>query len=139
MPGGSGGLGCPATQASPVPQCIQAPRSCTGCRQIQEEKAEENGGVPLVQDRPETLGCVALEVRHCHLAREDEGSGPGEQPDEEEETTIGLEDTGEPDKGAEGRGASIGHDGCREAVQLGGTELDEEKGGDDAEKTKQIG
>src|SRR5437773_12058897 len=67
------------------PLGIQAPRPrpCGGA--LEPGKAEQDGGVSLIEHRPKALWRVAQEVRDRHLAREDERRRPREQAEEKEQ------------------------------------------------------
>src|SRR6059036_3435919 len=69
----------------PPPFGIQAPWPRPGGGEIEPDKAEQNGGMPLIQHRPKALRRVAQEIRDGHLAREDEGHRPGEQSEQKEQ------------------------------------------------------
>src|SRR5436309_9769621 len=116
---------------------IQAPAPRPRGGEIEPDEAEQDGGVSLIEHRPEALWGVAQEIRDRHLARENEGHRPGEQSDEEEQAAKRLEDAGNAGQRRDRRGAPAWHDGCRKREQLGRPELHEEKGGDDAEHAEQ--
>src|SRR2546430_6662308 len=63
---------------------IQAPGPRSGGGEIEPDEAEQDGGVSLIEHRPEAVWRVAQEIRDGHLAREYEGHGAGEQPYQEE-------------------------------------------------------
>src|SRR5437868_5426848 len=63
---------------------IQAPGPRPGGGEIEPDETEQDGGVSLIEHRPEAVGRVAQEIRDGHLAREYEGHGAGEQPYQEE-------------------------------------------------------
>src|SRR5439155_2831547 len=72
---------------------IQAPWPRPGGREIEPNKAEHDGGMPLVQHRPKAMWRVAQEIRDGHLARDDESHWPGEEPEEEEQPAECLDDS----------------------------------------------
>src|SRR6266516_5206859 len=61
------------------PLGIQAPWPRPGGGEIEPDKAEQDGRMPLIEHRPKAIRRVAQEIRDSHLAREDEGDRPGEQ------------------------------------------------------------
>src|SRR5438093_1905725 len=122
----------------PPPLGIQAPRPRPGGGEIEPDKAEQDGGVPLIEHRPKALGRVAQEIRDGHLAREDEGHRPSEQSDEEKQAAEHLERSGDAGQRRDRRGAPPWHDGRRKREQLGRPELHEEKRGDDPEDAEQV-
>src|SRR5438874_11492150 len=63
---------------------IQAPGPRPRGGEIEPDETEQDGGVSLIEHRPEAVGRVAQEIRDGHLAREYEGHGAGEQPYQEE-------------------------------------------------------
>src|SRR5712691_9895945 len=74
---------------------IQAPWPRPGGGDIEPDKAEHDGGMPLVEQRPEAMWRVAHEVRDGHLARDDEGDRAGEQSEQQEQTAECLEHSGD--------------------------------------------
>src|SRR5262245_7865221 len=54
-------------------QMIDADRPRSARREVEEDEAEEHGGLALVLDGPESVREMADEVRERHLARRDEG------------------------------------------------------------------
>src|SRR5262245_65870310 len=77
-------MGPQDTLRAPSPHRVQAPHSRARGRVVQPEEAEEHGGRALVLNRPQTVWLVELEIRHRHLARENEGDQPGEATEEHE-------------------------------------------------------
>src|SRR5881396_2300780 len=64
---------------------IQAPWPRPGGREIEPNKAEHDGGMPLVQPRQKAVWGVAQQLRGAHLARDDEGDRLGEKSEQQEE------------------------------------------------------
>src|SRR5439155_1436247 len=122
----------------PPPLGIQAPRPRPGGGEIKPDKAEQDGGMPLIEHRPKALWRVAQEIRDRHLARENEGHRPREQSDEEEQAAKRLEHPGDAGQRRDRRRAAAWHDGRRKREQLRRPELYEEKGGDDPEDAEQV-
>src|SRR5215216_1709722 len=112
---------------------VETPGTTAGGREVEKEKTVEDRGCALVEDRPEALRGVGMEVRDGHLAREYEGHGTSEQPEQEEQAAERLQDAGEPRQRSGGSGASTRHDGGRNSKQLGGAHLHEEKRGNNAQ------
>jgi hypothetical protein len=56
-----------------APHGVEAPRPRAGGREIQKHEAEQHGGVPLIEHRPEALGCVPKEISEGHLAGKQKG------------------------------------------------------------------
>src|SRR5882762_3635422 len=75
----------------PPPLGIQAPGPRPGGGDVEPDKAEQDGGMPLIQHRPKALWRVAQEIRDGHLARDNEGHGPGEQSEQQEQAAKRLE------------------------------------------------
>src|SRR6267378_3082659 len=120
------------------PLGIQAPWPRPGGGDIEPNKTEQDGGMPLIEHRPKALWRVAQEIRDGHLACEDEGHRPGEQSDEQEQAAKRLEDSGYAGQRHDRRGAPAWHDGRRKREQLGRPELHEEKGGNDPQDAEQV-
>src|SRR3954451_129985 len=114
----------PAVQPPSVPEGIEAPGAGAGSGEIEEEKAEHDRRMSLIENRPESLRSVTLEVGDGHLAREEKGHRTGVEPEQEERATVGLEDPCPPGQAAEGSCATSRHDRGGEAIELGGAELD---------------
>src|SRR3989441_1842803 len=119
------------------PLGVEAPRPGAGGREVEKEKTEEDGGVPLIEHWPEALRRVADEIGDRHLAGEDEGHGPAEQSDQEEQAAKRLQDSGDAGQRRDRSGASAWHYGRRKRDQLGRPELHEEKGSNDPEDAEQ--
>lgn len=66
-----------------------------------------------------------LEVRHGHLARQEEGDRPREQPEEEQPAPERLEDPGQPGLGQQRRGATVRRHAHGEGEELHRAGLDE--------------
>src|SRR3954453_15403205 len=115
----------PAVQPSAVPDGVEAPRPAAGGGEIEEEKAEHDRGMSLIENRPESLRSMTLEVGDGHLAGEEKGYWTGVEPEQEERATVGLEDPGPPGQAAEWGRATSWHDRSGKAIELGGAELDE--------------
>src|SRR5882724_4121231 len=64
---------------------IQAPGPRPRGGEVEPGKAEQDGGMPLVEDRPKAIWCVAQEKCDGHLTRDDEGHRPGEQSEQQEQ------------------------------------------------------
>src|SRR2546429_5813504 len=64
---------------------IQAPGPGPRGGEVEPGEAEHDGGVSLIEHRPEALWRVAHEIRKRHLAGQQERDGTREQPDEEEQ------------------------------------------------------
>src|SRR4051794_39029221 len=92
----------------------------------------------LIENRPESLRSVTLEIGDRHFAGEEKGHRTGVEPDQEERATVGLEDAGPPDQAAERGRSTSRHDRGGEAIELGGAELDKEKGADDPQDAEEI-
>src|SRR3954452_13036445 len=128
----------PAVQPPSVPEGIEAPGAGAGSGEIEEEKAEHDRRMALIENRPESLRSVTLEVGNGHLAGEEKGHWAGVEPDEEERATVCLEGPGPPGQAAiRGRSPSR-HDRGGEAIELGSAELDKQKGGDDSQDAEKI-
>src|SRR5881409_2725080 len=76
----------------PPPLGIQAPRPRTRGRDVEPNEAVDHGGRALIEDCPEAVRPVPDEIGDRHLAGQQKGDGTGEQPDEEEQTSEGLQD-----------------------------------------------
>src|SRR3954469_6572572 len=100
----------PAVQPRSVPEGIEAPRAGADSGEIEEEKAEHNRRMSLIENRPESLRSVTLEVGNGHLTREEKGHWTGVEPEQEERATVGLEGPCPPDQGAEGGCPTSRHD-----------------------------
>src|SRR6266704_5946979 len=87
--------------------------------------------------RPKAVWRVAQEIRDRHFAGEQKRDGTREEPDEEEQTSEGLQDGSQAEQRGDGHGAAPGHDRARKREQLSRSELHEEKGGDDAKHAEQ--
>src|SRR6266705_1903001 len=117
---------------------IQAPWPRPGGREIEPNKAEHDGGMPLVQHRPKAMWRVAQEIRDGHLARDDESHWPGEEPEEEEQPAECRDDSRDTGQRRDRCRAPAWHDGRRKREQLGRPELHEEKCGHDPEHAEQV-
>src|SRR5438309_1821560 len=111
------------------PLGIQAPWPRPGGGDVEPNKAEQDGGMPLVQHRPKAMWRMAQEIRDGHLARDDEGDRPGEQSEQQEQAAECLEGSRDAGQRRDRRGAPAWHDGRRKRKQLGRPELHEEKCG----------
>src|SRR3954463_5191459 len=79
----------PAVQPPSVPEGIEAPGAGAGSGEIEEEKAEHDRRMSLIENRPESLRSVTLEVGDGHLAREEKGHRTGVEAEQEEGATGG--------------------------------------------------
>src|SRR5205814_478633 len=84
---------------------IQAPGPGPRGGEVEPGEAEQDGGVSLIEHRPEAVWRVAQEIRDGHLARQNERHRPGEQSDEEEQAAERLEGSGDPGQRHGRRGA----------------------------------
>src|SRR5205807_5102282 len=87
-------ISCVAPVSTPC--CVQAPWARPDEGQIQEDEAVERRGVAAVQNREERSGRVHHKVADRHLAREQEGNGPGEQAKQYEQAAEEFENPGNP-------------------------------------------
>src|SRR3569833_3084954 len=74
-------------QALPAlaPDRVEAPRTCAGKREIEEDEAIQDRAIPAVEDREEVARLVADEIGERHLARLDEGGRPREQAEQHQD------------------------------------------------------
>lgn len=73
---------------------IQTPWPRAGCREVEPQKTVEYGVRALVENRPETLRCVAHEVREGHLTREEKRDGTREETQKKQGTAEHFKDSG---------------------------------------------
>jgi hypothetical protein len=89
---------------------VDAPRSGPRCEQIEVDEAIKNRKLSTVGNGPETSRRMGHEVRHRHLAAQDQSHGPGEESQDYEQAANELEHAGEPGQGQElSRGAGVSH------------------------------
>src|SRR5512140_1738844 len=74
-----------------VSSSVQAPRARAGNGEEQPGETEQGGVGAAVRQRPKALRRVKLEVRHGHLAAENERNRAREEPDEHQGTAKHLE------------------------------------------------
>ena len=86
----------------PAPHRVEAPRSAAREGEVEEHEAEEDGRLALVQEREEAVRRVRDEIGEGHLAGEDEGDRPREEPERQQDAADDLENAGEPLKGESG-------------------------------------
>src|SRR5436309_7104906 len=125
------------SRSLPPPLGIQAPRPRARGRDVEPNEAVDHGGRALIEDCPEAVRPVPDEIGDRHLAGQQKGDGTGEQPDEEEQTSEGLQDASQAEQRGDGHCATAGHDGARKREQLGRSELHEDEGRDDPEDAVQ--
>src|SRR3989442_7191861 len=58
-----GRAGAVTGERLPPPLGVEAPGPRARGRDVEPEEAEQDGGVPLIEHRPEALWCVAQEIR----------------------------------------------------------------------------
>src|SRR2546428_2782854 len=81
---------------------------------------------------------MKLEIRHRHLAGEDEGHRAREEAEEEQTPAEYLEDAADPDLGHELCGAAVRGHPDREGEQLGSADQQEHERGNDAEHAQEL-
>ena len=82
-----------------VEHTVEAPAAGADGYQVKKEEAVEDCELAAVADGPEASRGMRLEVRDRHLSGEYKGYGTGEQAEEDQESTEGLENAGEPHLG----------------------------------------
>src|SRR5215204_3185338 len=87
---------------------VEAPLSPTSDEQVEEEKAEQNGGIAAVEHRVEALWSVWHGRSDRHHARKHESDRSSEQADQQEQSAEGLEHAGEAVEGEQGRDPALG-------------------------------
>src|SRR5215208_6775898 len=76
---------------------VDAPGAGAADGEVEEDEAVEHRQLALVHERDRAAGDVGLEVRHRHLAAEQEGHRAREQADRYEQAADQLQHAGEPD------------------------------------------
>src|SRR5256885_17205869 len=75
---------------------IQAPGPGPRGGEIEPGEAEQDGGVSLIEHRPEAVWRVTQEIRKRHLAGQQKRDGTREQSEEEQQAAERLESSGDP-------------------------------------------
>src|SRR6266481_7000359 len=112
--------------------CIEAERPCAGRRQIEASEAEHDGERATIEHREKVLRKVLDEIGARHLARQDEGDGPGQQTQHQHPAKNEFEHAGGPEQRE--RRDRLEHRDRRELEELRHAELEQAQAGDEPEE-----
>jgi hypothetical protein len=113
---------------------VDAPGPRTGGREEQEDEAEQNRRLALVEHGHQrvALAGVRHEVGHRHLARQHERRDAREQADDQQRAAHRLQHAGQPDQRHQLH--AVVHRHVRHVEQLGHAMHHEQVAGDDAQQ-----
>jgi hypothetical protein len=77
----------------PSSRGVEAPGATACYREIEEDEAIEDRRITPVQGGKETSRCVRHEIGDRHVAAEDEGDGPREEADDDQDAAKDLDAT----------------------------------------------
>jgi alkanesulfonate monooxygenase SsuD/methylene tetrahydromethanopterin reductase-like flavin-dependent oxidoreductase (luciferase family) len=115
-------------------QRIEAVRAGSGRREPQKDERVQRRLFAAVGDREEAARRPRAEVRHCHLAAQDERRRPCEQAEDQQRPADALEDAGDAADAQQ-----VGFRPCAgEPDQLLETVLPEEQAGGDPDHEQRV-